>query len=149
MCYNPPLCSGEFKDQNSGRWRRSGEGKAGAVRKAGMIYDLRNKKEASVAFKFKHRKHGDTRVFQCLGTAQVGQGDHKGGFKDIGSQRLDQITGGQGRSAGGNQVIHYQHSRVLGDSVLVNFNCIFPVFEGIGFAGGFSGKFSFLGRARE
>src|SRR6185295_13713351 len=48
---------------------------------------------------------------------------------DVGTQGSRQLTGGPGRAAGGEDVVHHQHSRSVGPRIPVSLERVLPVLE--------------------
>ena len=69
---------------------------------------------------------------QLLGTAKVGQVDDEAGCQHLSAQFAQELDRPLRRSAGGDQVIHQDHTIAGRQCVLVHFHFIEAIFQRIG-----------------
>src|SRR5229473_3669949 len=86
---------------------------------------------------------------QFFPAVEEGKLDGEGGAFDGAAELLDELGGGSGGAAGGEQVVTNDYALAGFDGVFVDFKGVCAVFQGIRDAGGFGGEFLRLSNGDE
>src|SRR3989449_6945916 len=86
---------------------------------------------------------------QAAAAAQVGELDHEGAGEHLAAAALDQLDGRRGGAAGGEEVVHDQHSVAGADRVVVDLERVAAVLELVARGVGLGGELAWLAHQRD
>src|SRR2546422_4318147 len=86
---------------------------------------------------------------QAAAAAQVGELDHEGAGEHLAAAALDQLDGRRGGAAGGEEVVHDQHSVAGADRVVVDLERVAAVLELVARGVGLGGELARLAYERD